>query len=305
MYAFALALALTLGAEDDPVARAKEAFTSGQRLYKAGKYSEAVLKFEEANAAKAHPVNTFNIAKCYEQLGENGKALRGFRDYLRALPEAADKASVADSIANLERKLREKGVQQVLFFAEPASVARIEVDGKMLGESPASAELTAGDHRLVVRGLAHKPVERTVTVSLSRASEVTVVLEPEATDAPTRQQDQVALTPKQAPKDRNVAYVAPVQGRQRIMTWVMGGVGLAAVGAGVAFLLLRGAAVTDLNDCRRVAGMCTRPGAETTATQNRVTGFTIGSIAAFSTGAAALATAIVLFFLEGKEASAQ
>jgi len=128
----ALLVALTLSAasaDDDAAAtaKAKTLFTNGQKLYKAGKYADAIAKFEEAFKVKSHPVIYFNIGKCWEQLGDSAKALRNFRDYLRLSPDASDRQQVTDSIANLERRLREKGVQQLLIFAEPAN-AKILVD---------------------------------------------------------------------------------------------------------------------------------------------------------------------------------
>ena len=163
-------------------AKAKELFNAGKKLYDQGKYADAVMKFEEAYRARAHPIIFFNIGKCYELIGETGKgetgkSLRAYRDYLRALPEASDKAVVEDSIANLERRLKDRGLQQVTVFAEPPT-ARIEIDGKNLGTSPASTELAPGPHKLVVRADNFETVERSFTMSAVRSQELTVNLKP-------------------------------------------------------------------------------------------------------------------------------
>ena len=138
---------------------AKKFFQWAQRLYKQAQYAEAIAKFEEAYRVKPHPVIFYNIGRCYEQLGEIPKALRNYRDYLRLVPEAADRETVTDAIANLERRLKEKGVQQLMLFADPAE-ARIEVDGKEIGSSPATVELVPGNHRVAVRAKGFEPVER-------------------------------------------------------------------------------------------------------------------------------------------------
>ncbi len=161
-------------------AKAKDLFGVGQKLYKAELYPEAIEKFQAAYAIRPHPVIFFNIAKCYEQLQETGKAMRAYRDYLRLSPEATDKDAVNDSIANLERRLKEKGLNQIIVFADPAT-AKIEIDGKEVGVSPASAELVSGTHKIAVRAPGYDPVERTFIMSISRVSEMTVNLRAGAT----------------------------------------------------------------------------------------------------------------------------
>ncbi|MBE2250701.1 MAG: tetratricopeptide repeat protein [Myxococcus sp.] len=129
--------------EATDLARAKELVQAGQRLYKQARYPEAIAKFEEAYLVRPHPVITYNIGKCYEQLGETARAMRAYRDYLRLSPNADDRETVSDAITNLERRLREKGLQQLMVFAEPPS-ARVSIDGKDLGNPPVSIELIAG-----------------------------------------------------------------------------------------------------------------------------------------------------------------
>ena len=165
--------------EDPSTVQARELFQWGQRLYKQARYAEAIAKFEEAYAVRPHPVIYFNIGRCYEQLGETAKALRAYRDYLRLAPDAKDRETVADAMVNLERRLREKGVQQLMVFADPPN-ARIEVDGKDLGTSPASVELVAGNHTLAVRAEGHDTVERAFVMTTARATEMTIALRPSA-----------------------------------------------------------------------------------------------------------------------------
>src|SRR4051812_44887339 len=115
----------------DNAQKAKEVFTAGKKLYDQAKYAEAVKRFEQAYALKPHPVIFFNIGKCYELLGDSAKAMRAYRDYLRLLPEANDRQAVTDAVTNLERKLRDRGVQQLMIFTDPPN-AQIQVDGKDL-----------------------------------------------------------------------------------------------------------------------------------------------------------------------------
>lgn len=59
--------------------QAKAAIAAAQKLYEAGKYKEAAQSLEDAlNLETEHPLIAFNLALCYQQLGDRQKA----RDYL-------------------------------------------------------------------------------------------------------------------------------------------------------------------------------------------------------------------------------
>ncbi len=288
-------------ASEADAAQAKAAFEAGKKLYKQAKYAEAVVKFDEAYKARPHPAIFFNIAKCHEQLGDVAKALRNYRDYLRLLPQAEDKVAVQDSVANLERKLREKGVQQVLIFAEPAS-AKIEVDGKGVGVSPASVELAAGQHALTVSADGFTTVERSFTVSLAKSSELTVALTPKAEqtpsipvspkkDAPVASKDP-SLTPADSQKPSTPDLKTPAPKKGRVVTWIAGGTALAALGAGIGLGVAANGAAQSLKSTERSR-------ADATALQQQAQGMATGANIAYGVAGAAAIAAVVLFFVEG------
>ncbi len=299
-------------AAGDPTTRAKELFQWAQKLYKQARYVEAIAKFEEAYALKPHPVIYFNIGRCYEQIPDTAKALRAYRDYLRLSPDAPDRESVTDAIANLERRLKESGVQQLLVFAEPPA-AKIEVDGKDLGSSPASVELKAGNHKLAVRAEGFEPVERSFVMSTAHATEMTITLRPvAATPEPARvvvvretppppppappvdTPRAVALTPPPAPPPVEIKQAPePAPRKGRLFTWVALGTAAAAGGAGVGLgLASKGAestlkgSVHDRDTANALAG--------------QATGMATGANVAFGVAGAALITGAVLFFVEGR-----
>jgi PEGA domain len=293
----ALAAGPALAADDagDETARAKEAFSSGQRLYKGGKFAEAMGRFEEAYRLKPHPSILFNIGKCWEQLGEVARALRSFKDYLHAEPDAKDKQQVSDAIANLERKLREKGLQQVLIYAEPPN-ARIEVNGKDLGVSPASVELPTGTHNLAVKADGYEALERTFTMQLAKGSELSIVLVPKSappvaaastgSDAPTR----TTLAPEPAPAGTAATQVQQKKGRP--FTFVAGGLAVAGLGTGIVLGIVSANTSTELRS---------RPHSrdEATTLVNTATTTAIGANVSYGVAGAAAITAIILFFVEG------
>ncbi len=286
-------------AEDPNVVKARELFTRAQGLYKQARYVEAIEKFEEAYAVRPHPVIYFNIAKCYEQLGETAKALRNYRDYLRLLPDAKDKDTVTDAIANLERRLRERGQQQLMVFTEPAN-ARIVVDGKDLGTSPASVELVAGNHSLSVSAEGFESVDRTFVMQLSRAMEITIALKekgkaPVVADAPRKEEEpkKVELTPTEPPPSPPPAVVVDdKRGPKHVGTFVLGGVAVASLGAGI------GMGVASANNTKQLKGMTTPDQATAQNYANGARNLAIGSDVAYGVAAVSAITAVILLFVE-------
>lgn len=290
------------------VAKAKELFQSGQKLYKQARYAEAIARFEEAYAVRPHPVIFFNIGKCWEQLGETAKAMRAYRDYLRLAPDAKDRDTVSDAIANLERRLKEKGLQQLLVFADPPT-ARIDVDGKDLGTSPASIELVAGNHKLTVKLEGYETVERSFVMSISRATEMTINLRPatpELKTPPPPPPPLVDAPKKEEPKKEEKLTLAPditkpveptPAKKGRLWTYVAGGVAVAAVGAGVGLGVGASGAAGELTNKNASPD---RSRAELDALAGRANGMAMGANVSYGVAAAAAVTAAVLFFVEGR-----
>lgn len=286
----------------DEASQARELFQAAQRLYKANKFAEAIAKFEEALAAKPHPVIHFNIARCYEQLGEPAKALRSYRDYLRLAPDAKDRDAVTTTAAGLEKKLAAKGLQQLLVLAEPDG-ARVEVDGKDLGRAPASVELVAGEHKVRVTADGFDPSERTINFTTARATEQSFKLvahseppppPPPLVDAP-KKDSQVSLTPKNSGTGATgVAQADQGQKKGRLFTWVAAGVAVASAGAGLGMTFAGNGQFATLHNTD------TRSGAENEALIASGKGLYTGSYIAYGVAGAAAITAVILFFLEGK-----
>lgn len=314
MFAHALCVALVVAApakpkkappapaaEADPTQRAKETFLAAQKLYKEARYADAIVKFEEAYAIKPSPVLFYNIGKCHEQLGDVPKAMRAFRDYLRMAPDAKDKDTVNDAIANLERRLKEKGLQQLLVFADPPT-ASIEVDGKVLGNSPASVELTAGNHKLVVKADGYETVERAFVMQVQRATEMTINLRPGGAPpppplvtAPAKDEPKAAvLTPKDDGSGKpagDVTGKAEPAKKGRLWTWVAGGVAVASVGAGV------GLGVAAQNTAAQVPNA---PIGMAPQQAQSAQSLALGANVAYGVAGAAAITAVILFFVEGR-----
>lgn len=291
-------------AEQGDVKKAKELFQSGQKLYKQARYAEAIAKFEEAYLVRPHPVIYFNIGKCQEQLGETAKALRAYRDYLRLAPDAKDKETVSDAIANLERRLRERGMQQLMVFADPPT-ARIAVDGKELGSSPASVELIAGNHVLTVTADGYEKVERSFVMQTTRATEMTISLrpsgaakpEPIATDVPKNESKPATVEPPPPTPPLVVSQPAEQPRKSgRVWTYVAGGVAVASLGAGIGLGAASNGAMEQFTKTGPHPSDVVQERFNTA--QANATGLATGANIAYGVAGAAAITAVILFFVE-------
>ena len=89
-------------ARSEAVKKAKEHFSSGQRLFTVSRYREALEQFKEAYVNIQDPVFLFNVAQCHRLLGERAEAVRFYRRYLEAAPKAPERARAEKWISELE-----------------------------------------------------------------------------------------------------------------------------------------------------------------------------------------------------------
>lgn len=301
---FILTSLLATAALADATAVARDAFMKGQSLYSAAKYKDALAKFEESFAAKPHPATIFNIARCQDQLGDLVRAMTSYKEYLRQSPQATDADEVATAIASIEQRLQKQGTQHLLVYVDPAT-ARVSVDGKDIGSSPASATIAPGSHKVTIAAPGFDPYERAFAMSATRSMELTVSLRASAVVA-VKQPDPVKPADPVKPPDAREPDLTPPPPpalivdtptpapRKRLFTWVAAGTAGVAAGLGLAFTAVMKGNESQLKmlDPNR-----TRDQATTLYTG----AYSMGTAAtvSFITAGVAAAAAVVLFFLEG------
>jgi tetratricopeptide (TPR) repeat protein len=96
-------------AEGDELALARKHFAAGEALFEQGRYAEAMAEFAQADAIIPSPINSYNIALCHDRLGDVPAAVREYRAYLDALPEAPNRLEVEARIAALRAELTGEG----------------------------------------------------------------------------------------------------------------------------------------------------------------------------------------------------
>lgn len=104
-----------------------ESYELGKKAYNAARYEDALGHFQEAATRYASPDFQYNIGLCYERLDKPDEAIRAFRTYLRAKPDADDRANVEDRIFQLERDL-ERAKAETEADAPPAPPTQPDPD---------------------------------------------------------------------------------------------------------------------------------------------------------------------------------
>jgi hypothetical protein len=213
--------------------RARAQFQQATELERAGNWTAALQAFREVGQVRMTPQVRFHIAVCEENLGRLVAALGG---YELALADAervgADfKTEVEDKVT----KLRARIPKLVIERGEGASAAAIELDGVAVGESSIGVEvpLDPGPHAVTAKAPNRKPFESTVTLKEEETTRLSLELEA-------------------VPQEQSASGAAPGPGPEKppskVVPFVIGGVGVAAlIGSGVLFGL-RQSTLSELED---------------------------------------------------------
>ncbi|MBS2029069.1 MAG: PEGA domain-containing protein [Deltaproteobacteria bacterium] len=280
-------------ARADALEDAKAHFKAGTDAYRKADYTTAIHEFDAAYQARPAGVLRYNIAQCYEKLGDIPSALRNYHLYLRETPNAEDKATVETAIANLEKRLQQKGVQQLVVYSEPSG-ATVSVDGVSHGASPMSVELAPGQHEVKVEAPGFAPDTRKVTIAADRSLELSVALH--ATADLTPRADAHPEEKHDGPAGGLNQNVSPEP--HRVYTWVAAGVAAAAIAGGVVMGISAQNNANTLHDASKHSGVTSLGTLNTNAYNSAHTQQMVSNVC-YGVGAVAGVAAVTLFFVEG------
>ena len=89
----------------EDIEAAKLAFAEGDKLYRAGKFEDALVKLRESYRLSKNPVLLYNIGYIEEQAGHEDRALFYYKKFLTDAPQNAPRLSEAmDRVAALEKE---------------------------------------------------------------------------------------------------------------------------------------------------------------------------------------------------------
>jgi tetratricopeptide (TPR) repeat protein len=246
-------------------AQGKERFLAGAQAYREGRYRDAIDLFRQANTLDPHPEMLFNIGQGYEKLGEYANALSAYRQYLRFSPAAPDRPNVEATIRNLEQRLQERGLQQVTVLSTPAG-ARLDLDGKSVGQTPWTGEIASGKHIFVLHAAGYPDVAKEVELAGGRAVDLDVVMGPAiaglaaapvAAGPPALPPPVVVGSGAPTPAPPSPAPPSPEGPHKRsvsVLTGVLLGVGLAGFGTAIGLEVARANANSDAQNDKTQVG---------------------------------------------------
>jgi tetratricopeptide (TPR) repeat protein len=232
----ALAPASARAGDPDAEAQAKQRFATGAQAYREARYKDAIDLFLQANKLDPHPELIFNVGQAYEKLGDVPNALRSYREYLRLLPGASDRATVETSIRNLEARLREKGVQQVSIFSNPSG-ATLVLDQKPVGPTPWTGEIAPGRHLAVLQAQGFPDTAKEFVLLPDRAMDLDIAMATTGSGA-------TQIVPAAAPATGAPAAPPPppdAPKRAHVQPWTIAAlsVGVAGLGASLGLEIAR------------------------------------------------------------------
>jgi hypothetical protein len=296
----ALGLAAPAPASEETSAEraARAAFEAGRELASQERYDEACRKFEESIGFVDAIGTTYNLADCEEHRGHLVRAQELFASVARRAHDLdqREREQVAhDRESALDAKLS-------LISIEPtAPGVTLSLDGKPLSAEAAKEAISVapGKHRLSASAKGKKPWSK--QLDIPRARLLVPIRVPALEDARAARP---AAPPSPAPQRTTAPHRPDSEQRQGSSTlaWLVGGVGIGATAAGAFFGWRYLSKNSDAKAvCPESRSCDSQEIQEHTALVDQARTARSLSYVGFGVGAAALATATVLYFSVGKE----
>ncbi|HJL17246.1 MAG TPA: tetratricopeptide repeat protein [Sandaracinaceae bacterium LLY-WYZ-13_1] len=121
-------------------AEARLHFEVGVSHYETGDYRDAIREFEEAYRLSGRPQLHYNLAACYEHLGELERAAEYLERFLGEMDEAIpNRGALVRRLANLQRRARERADARAAEREAARAVEPVEAEPAAPIDEPAPA----------------------------------------------------------------------------------------------------------------------------------------------------------------------
>ncbi len=150
---------------------ARELFKSGDELQRAGRFAEALDKFQRAQLVFRAPTNLLRVAECDAALGRLVESAEAFREVVRTplAPGAPAAFQAAVEQARAELTQVEPRVPRLAVLVQPPGVpnAQLQIDGQpvsgaLIGEP---LPLDPGPHKVLVRAPGYSSAEQQIVLA--------------------------------------------------------------------------------------------------------------------------------------------
>jgi hypothetical protein len=287
----ALAPSLALGETPTELKRARAQFQRGIELEQASNWSEAIQQFREVGQVRMTPHVRFHIAFCEEGLGRLVTALGGYELALHEADQVGPdfKGEVETAITNLKERIPKLVIER----GQGADAASVQLDGVDLGASSVGVEvpLDPGPHSVAATAPGMKPWSVTADLREREVTRVTLVLEPLPEPVPV-----------ESPTTEKVVVVTREEPPKRLVPYLIGGAGVAAlIGAGALFVLKQ-TTLAELEEKCPDPNACD-PAYEDTYNRMRFYGYAAPVTA--GVGVAAVGVSVYMLFFRGPKQPAR
>lgn len=216
----------------DALKRAREQFGQALALQTAGDWAGALTLLKDVAAVKSTPQVRFNMALCEEKLGRLVAALGDYE--LAAADARAEKADqVAEEVEGRLEALRQRIPKITVKRGRGAETAEVAIDGVSVGDQVIGTPMPTdpGPHTIEAKAPGFKPFRKSLRLAEQQTETVELVLEPEPVPPP------------------GTAGTGSVRagGRSPVFGYVIGGIGIASLGASGVFFGLRAGKISDLD----------------------------------------------------------
>lgn len=264
---------------DTEAARFKAAFERGEALFQQGDFGAAIANFREADRARSTPEVAYDLAKCFEKLGDEPYTVFYYRLYMRRAPNAPDTLDVAEKVGIVLARIESEGHGFLELDAPRADAVTFQ--GHTVPTPPLAMFLPPGEYEVSAvfpSGL------KTMSVQIRTGKTTTVFFEPVAPPMVSLEdalsEDLVARGVEAAPG----TGVKPL----RVASYAVFGVGLASLIAGITLGVLSGGDASAAQNKQLTVG-------QAEALAGAANGKALGANVLFGVGAAATLGGALMF----------
>ncbi len=143
--------------------RVLKLISTGKAAYNEGRFADALESFRSAHEMYPHPDIVYRMALCHERLGEDQQAVRYYKEFLAAVPDAPERPRIEKTIELIESRISKSEIR-VVTDPEGAVVYIDDVANGAAGYTPTELPVKPGNYRVIVKKDGFESVEELVEV---------------------------------------------------------------------------------------------------------------------------------------------
>ncbi|MBI3206799.1 MAG: hypothetical protein HYZ29_35010 [Myxococcales bacterium] len=227
------------------VSVAEGLFREGRELMEKGDYPAACPKLAESHRLDPSPGTLLNLASCQEK---QGKVASAWASYLAAgrLARTQNRTNIVEEARQRAAELEPKVSYLKIVLSERAPGIQVKIDDVTLESAALGSKIPVdpGERTVSIGAPGHKTVEMKVKIGAEHDSQTLNVPRLEKGEP-----SEVKPGPKPAPGQPDAGTkTAEASGGPPVLAYVVGGVGVVALGVGTAFAFMAKSAYGDAED---------------------------------------------------------